>query len=227
MTTRIRKRGSRYEVFLDLGDQDALRCPVCVDKRGRGRLLWIDDESHEDCPKCHGKLEAVKARRERWIGSYATKTEARAEVEATVVAQNRGEVVQASKLTFAQFLRDWTAGLDDLVESGERKASTVCTYKGHVDNHIKPYLGHLRIQSVTPQWVDRFMRHLGKQDGRGGGTLAADQSSYPRHPAQGASRCEGTRLIGSTLPTMLRCRPPTARGSAPTGVERRRATRRS
>ena len=172
MTTRIRKRGSRYEVFLDLGDQDAQRCPVCVDKRGRGRLLWIDDEWHEDCPKCHGELDAVKARRERWIGSYATKTEARAKAKDTVVAQDRGEVIQASKLTFAQFLRDWTGGLDDLVESGERKASTVCTYKGHIDNHIKPYLGHLRIQSVTPQWVDRFMRHLGKQDGRGGGKLS-------------------------------------------------------
>ena len=62
MNANIRRRGNRYEVFLDVGEQDAQRCPACVrvDKLGRerGTLHWLDAGRLDACPDCGGELRA-------------------------------------------------------------------------------------------------------------------------------------------------------------------------
>jgi hypothetical protein len=66
MKGHVRKRGSKWEVILEFGEQDARRCPVCMAKRGRhgGRLLWSDAGRHDSCPTCGGLLEDARARRQ-------------------------------------------------------------------------------------------------------------------------------------------------------------------
>jgi len=164
---RIRKRGSRYEVFLELGEQDAQRCPACR------KRFWTDDERHETCPKCGGELEAVVARRERWIGSYGLQKAANGALKDAMVASEHGELVDASRLTVAQYMKEWAKDLDARVNDGTMKPSTAVSYQGHVDNHIVPGLGYLRLQSLTPRHVDRFQQELAERPGRGGGSLSA------------------------------------------------------
>jgi integrase len=163
---RIRKRGTRYEVFLELGEQDAQRCPTCR------KRFWTDDERHEACPKCDGELEPVVARRERWIGSYGLQKEATTALKNALVASEHGELVDASRLTVAQYMREWAKGLDARVKDGTMKPSTAASYKGHIDGHIIPGLGYLRLQSLTARHVDRFQQELADKDGRGGGRLS-------------------------------------------------------
>lgn len=170
MNARIRKRGGRYEVFLDVGAQDALRCPACVkvDSRGRerGKLYWTDEGRPETCPECGGELEVVRKRRERWVGSYARQKEALAARNKATQDSARGELVDARKLTVAQFMDEWTAGFVQRIADGELKPSTARGYRDHVKLHIKPALGYLRLQDLTTRHVDDFHKELAAKPGR-------------------------------------------------------------
>jgi len=170
MKARIRTRGDRYEVFLDVGEQDALRCPACVrvDKLGRtrGKLHWLDAGRPDACPDCGADLEPVTARRERWIGSYRLKRDATEAANKATQEKTRGQLVDARRLTFAQFLDEWTAGFAQKVMDGELKPSTVRSYSDHVRLHIKPGLGYLRLQELEVRHVNEFHRTLAKKRGR-------------------------------------------------------------
>jgi len=191
MNGRIRKRGSRYEVFLELGEQDAQRCPACR------KRFWTDDERHETCPKCGGELEAVVARRERWIGAYALQKAASAALKAALVASDHGELVDASRLTVASFMKEWSKGLDARVNDGTMKPSTAVSYQGHIAGHIIPGLGYLRLQSLTPRHVDRFQQALAEKPGRGDGKLSPASRRHIHVTLHAALRdAKRKRLIG-------------------------------
>ena len=87
----------------------------------------MDDERHETCPKCDGELETVATRRERWIGSYALQREAKAALKDAMVASEHGELVDARRLTVAQYMKEWAEGLDGRVNDGSMKPSTAPT----------------------------------------------------------------------------------------------------
>ena len=98
------------------------------------------------CPDCGGELEQVTARRQRWIGSYERRGEALAAKNKATEEKSRGKLVDARRLTFGQFLDEWTAGFPLKVADGDLKPSSVRTYSDHVRLHIKPALGYLRLQ---------------------------------------------------------------------------------
>jgi len=202
MNARIRKRGDRYEVFLDVGEQEAFRCPACVrvDSRGRerGRLFWRDEACPEACPECGGELEAVARRRERWIGSFKRQKEALAAKNKATQDSGRGELADARKLTVAQFLDSWTDGLDQRVKDGELKPSTARSYRDHVKLHIKPALGYLRLQDLTTRHVDGFHKELAAKPGRKAGTMLAVATRRHVHVTLHAALADAKRqrLIG-------------------------------
>ncbi len=186
MNGRIRTRGSRYEVFLELGEQDAQRCPACR------KRFWMDAGRMDACPKCGGDLESVTARRERWVGSYRLQKEAKAALTDALVASKHGEFVEASRITVAQYLSEWTAGLDAKV-----KPSTALSYRGHVEKYIVPQLGYLRLQALTPRHVDSFYRQLAEAKGRGDRQLSATTRRHIHVTLHGAlHEAKRKRLIG-------------------------------
>lgn len=166
MNTRIRKRGARYEVFLDLGEQDGQKCPACVDSRGRGSRHWMDSGRLEACPTCGGPLDDIVARRERWVGSFARLKDAQAKGNEALVASTHGEFVEGSKITVGQHFKSWADALTV-------KPSTALSYRGHIDKYIVPKLGYLRLQALTPRHVDRFYQELAKEPWRGTQKLSA------------------------------------------------------
>lgn len=170
MNARMRKRGNHYEVFLDVGEQEARRCPACVkvDSRGRvrGKLYFVDDGVVDECPTCHGATETVKSRRERWIGSFDRQKDALAAKNSAAGDAARGELVDARRMTVAAFLDSWTAGLDQKVADKALKPSTARGYRDHIKLHIRPKLGPLQLQTVTTRHVDEFYAELAQKPGR-------------------------------------------------------------
>ncbi len=191
MNTRIRKRGNRYEVLLDLGEQDAQRCPSCR------KRYWLEAGRLDACPKCGGELEDVSARRERWVGAYRLQKEAKAAATAAVSAIQNGELVGASRLTLGQYLAEWLDGLEQRVADGNMKPSTALSYRGHVEKHIVPALGYLRLQALTPRHVDMFHAELAKKPGRGGESLSVTTRRHVHVTLHAVLRdAKRKRLIG-------------------------------
>lgn len=165
MNGHARKRGEKWEVVLDLGEQPAQRCALCMTKRGRngGRLLWVDDERHDACPVCGGDLEDVTARRKIVPPDrYRTKTEARARLTAELQADAEGGFVEPSALTLEAYIVDeWLPSL-----AGEELAKgSVRVYKTHVNQRIVPVLGAIALQKLTSRDVKRLRTHMATHKG--------------------------------------------------------------
>ena len=54
MNGHVRKRGKGWVFVVDVGAQKARRCST----RERGHVVWIDEHSDDECPRCGMTLEA-------------------------------------------------------------------------------------------------------------------------------------------------------------------------
>ena len=161
MRGRIRKRGARYEVFLDVGEQDAQRCPACR------KRYWLDGGRLGSCERCGGDLEVVKARRERWAGSFERQKEAEGKLAEAMVVHQQGDYVQADRITVGEYLREWIESIEEQV-----RPSTHLSYRGHCQQHIIPKLGHIRLQQLSGLAIEAFYGDLRTTGGRKGDRLS-------------------------------------------------------
>ncbi len=105
-------------------------------------------------------------RRQRLKGGFRTKVEAEKALAALIVEADRGMVVDPTRITVAEYLRDWLA---DTAPSIRR--TTADLYRATVENWIVPHIGGLPLQAVTPQHLQALYRLLlesGRADGTGG-----------------------------------------------------------
>lgn len=87
----------------------------------------------------HGKTSAEVAEKLR-------------EVTASVDA---GTYIEPQRMTLAAWLDIWTQEY-----CGDVKPGTLDDYKGHIENHIKPALGAIRLCELQPHDVQRFANAL-------------------------------------------------------------------
>ena len=205
MTGHVRKRGQQWEVVLELGKQPAQRCEACMARKGRtgGRLLWIDDERHESCPKCGGELDDVEARRQIVLPDrYRTKKEATARLEAEKRAEVEGTFAEPSELTLGAYLaNEWLPAL----AGEELTTGTVRVYTGHVEQRIVPVLGRVPLQKITARHVKQLRTHMATHEGVRGSIPSAQtrkQTLIVLHKALGAAVHDG--LIGRNPATGVR-----------------------
>lgn len=100
-------------------------------------------------------------RRQKWVTFHGTKKQAGDKLTELVRAANHAEFVEASKLTLGAWLDDW---LKKAIEP--RKApGTTATYRHVVEKHLKPALGALRVQAVTPLDLEAYYAGLGLAPG--------------------------------------------------------------
>src|SRR5438128_1310076 len=78
--------------------------------------------------------------------SARTVQRAVAEAEEYRTQLRRGEVVIASRLTFAQVAEEYFAVTESLVATGERAQRTLDLYRQRYRKHIEPVLGRKRMQ---------------------------------------------------------------------------------
>ncbi len=195
MNGHVRKRGNRWEVVLELGEQDAQRCPACIKRRGRngGRLLWVEKAGRqESCPLCGGTLEDVRARRQIVADDrFATKKEASAHLITQLSADAVGDFVEPDALTLGAYLTDtWLPSL----AGEELAANTRRAYSTHVRERIVPVLGKVPLQKLTTRDVTRLSTHMATTPGKRGHVLAAGtrhQALVVLHKALGAAVRDG------------------------------------
>jgi len=101
--------------------------------------------------------EVRKRRKLKMITFRGTKREAQAKLSELVAAANKGEYVEPSKMLFAEWLDEW---LNTLRESGKRSLRTIETYESDIRKHIKPKLGNIRLQELTPTDIQRYYNRL-------------------------------------------------------------------
>jgi integrase len=85
-----------------------------------------------------------------------TRPEVAEKLNNEITNKNRGLPVSEDKQTVKQFLLNW---LENSVKSRTR-LSTYISYKLHVEQHITPEIGHLRLARLTPQEVQKMVQNL-------------------------------------------------------------------
>jgi len=81
--------------------------------------------------------------------------------------RDNGLYIQESNLT----LGEWLDYFLDEVKVNEVATSTIENYRGNVNNHIKPAIGHIKLQELRPRHLQRFYNDLyenGRVDNNGG-----------------------------------------------------------
>jgi len=165
------KRGSTYGVVLEPGPQSAQRCPVCLDKRGRSKRHWIEFGRLEACPTCGGPLEEIVARRQIWLPErYRLKKDALVALTRELNADLNGIFVEPDKLTLGEYLLEhWLPSIEESV-----RATTLVSYRAHVERHIVPLLGAVPLRKLSPTAINAFNAAL------------RSQPRKPRTPRRGA-----------------------------------------
>jgi integrase len=106
-------------------------------------------------------------RRQHSRGGFRTKNDALRFLNNTIVSIQKGEHVEATKLTVGEYLLDrWLPLMKHTI-----RPSTWDGYKRTLEQHVIPTLGHLQLQRLSVDHLDRLYGELvthGRRDGRGG-----------------------------------------------------------
>jgi hypothetical protein len=164
MNGHVRKRGSRWEVVLELGEQQAWQCPACR----RARRYWTEPAESDRCPKCGEEQLAIVARRQIVLPDrYPLKREAQTRLTTELGASERGSFTEPAKLTVAEFLEgEWLPTI-----KGAVKETTEVAYRLHVTRLI-PQLGTILLQKLTTKDIDLMFARLQSEPGPRGKPLS-------------------------------------------------------
>ncbi|MDP9398458.1 MAG: site-specific integrase [Actinomycetota bacterium] len=105
--------------------------------------------------------------RPRWVGGFPTEAAAKAARDEARVAARRGEYVDRTRLTVAEYLREWLA-----VHAVAIKPKTLAGYREDIERYVIPRLGGQRLQALRPATLTRFYRDLLESGGRDGRPLS-------------------------------------------------------
>ena len=98
----------------------------------------------------------------RWVGGFPTEVAAKSARDEARVAARRGEYVDRSGMTVAEYLREWLAAHTVAV-----KPKTLSGYREDVER-VAPRIGGMRLQDVRPATISNLYRELLEAGGRDG-----------------------------------------------------------
>ena len=119
-----------------------------IQKRYQGSWNIILDMGYKLDPET-GKQKRVQ----KWFTVQGTKREAEAKLVDLLHDANRGQLVEPSKMTLAQWLNEW---LETAIKPPNKRLRTYETYKSVIERHLIPALGGLRLQQVRPTDLKRY-----------------------------------------------------------------------
>lgn len=117
-----------------------------------------------------GEHPETGKRQQKWITFRGTKKAAEDELTRRLKEVQDGNFVNPDKVTISEFFDQWLS-----LMKPDLARKTYDRYKGMVEHHVKPALGGLRVQRVTPYHVEMVYSRLkttGRKDGREGGLSA-------------------------------------------------------
>ncbi len=163
MRGHIRKRGDPggWEYIVDIGQAAAQRCQGC------GRRLWVERKPQASCPRCGGALRETEERRRAIKGGFATRKECLAEMNKLLVAVEEQTFVAPTKATVKEYLKnEWLPAAKSTI-----RESTYNSYVQHVDCHVVPFVGTVKLQKVSGATLNGLYAKLadsGRKNGKRG-----------------------------------------------------------
>jgi integrase len=95
--------------------------------------------------------------KQKWVTFRGTRKQAEQKLGELTGEVHRGEFIEPSKTTLGEYLDTW---LDMAIKPPRRAQSTYDAYEGIIRLHIKPTLGHLPLQALTPLHIERYYADL-------------------------------------------------------------------
>lgn len=96
--------------------------------------------------------------KQKWVTFTGTRKQAHQKLNDLTGEVYRGEFVEPSKITVSQWLDQW---LDKAIRPPRCTQSTYKMYCSIAKKHLKPALGHVPLQQVTPLHVERYYADRG------------------------------------------------------------------
>jgi len=125
--------------------------------KGSGTIRWCQDKKLWEGRYIAGRNPATgKAIRKSIYAKTQAEVQERLQKIQTEIKD--GTFTEPSKITLGAWLDTWAAEY-----LGGVKESTQASYKGHIKNHIKPAIGGVKLQQLTPDAVQKFYNGLTKK----------------------------------------------------------------
>lgn len=109
----------------------------------------------------------------RWVGGFRTEDEAKAARDGARVRARRGEYVDRSRITVAEYLDRWLE-----THAMAIRPRTLASYRYLVEEYIKPALGEMPLQALQPATISKLYLDLHTTGGRRGEGLSARSVAY-------------------------------------------------
>ncbi len=163
MRGHVRRRGDpgSWEYIVDIGMHASQRCQTC------NRRFWVERRPKQSCPTCGGKLTETDERRRETKAGFATQKECQAAMNKLLVAVEQQTYTAPTKATVKQYLtKEWLPAVKATI-----RPSTYNSYVQHVDCHIAPHIGAVKLQKLSGSQINALYAKLAesrKQDGKHG-----------------------------------------------------------
>ena len=165
MRGHVRHRGGSssgsWEYIVDVGLAAAQRCESCHAR------CWSERRPKASCPRCGAALTETEKRRRETKAGFATQRECQAAMNKLLVAVGEQSYAVPTKASVREYLtKEWLPAVKATV-----RPSTHNSYVQHVECHIAPHIGSVKLAKLTGSQVNALYAKLaesGKQDGKRG-----------------------------------------------------------
>jgi integrase len=106
---------------------------------------------------------ATGASKPKWVGGFDTEEAAKAARDEARIRAQRGEYVNRSVSTVADYLAEWLEAHASTV-----KPKTLAGYRHDINHYIVPRFGRMRLQALRPAVISKLCRDLAEHGGRDG-----------------------------------------------------------
>ena len=160
---RGNERGGSWEYICDVGLAPVQRCQAC------GKKYWVERRPKDVCPACGGELVESEERRRQTKAGFSTRKECLAAMNKVLVAVSEHNYQAPSKATVLEYLtKEWLPAIAATI-----RPSTFTSYTQHVECHICPHIGSVKLQQLSGSQVNALYALLAERGGKKGGPLSA------------------------------------------------------
>jgi integrase len=163
LSSASRRRARRQLGYIvDVGLAAAQRCTSC------NRRFWIERRPKDACPVCGGELTETEERRRQTRAGFSTRKECLAEMNKLLVSVEERSYQAPSKATLREYLvKEWLPAIKATI-----RPSTYYSYTQHVECHICPHIGSVKLQQLSGSQVNRLYATLAESGGKNGKPLS-------------------------------------------------------
>ena len=99
----------------------------------------------------------------RWVGGFASEKAAKAARDEARVRARTGQYIDRNRITVGSYLDQWLAA-----HAMEIKPKTLQHYRHLIERHVKPQIGDLPLQAISPARITKLYGDLATTGGRVG-----------------------------------------------------------